>query len=208
MEYADGGDLASKIHDVKEAGETLSEEEIIDIFQQIWDGMKYWHDRKIVHRDIKSQNIFLTSKGEAKIGDFGIAKILEHTQDNLQTLVGTPWYLSPEIIENKGYNLKSDIYSLGVMLYEMWALKHPYKAESIHALALQIVMGKYEPLPTTYSKPLRYLVDNLLSKEPETRMNIDQIIEFLVNIYFNFLEYKNQTTRNKNRNSFRNRRGI
>ena len=90
MEYADGGDLASKIHDVKQAGNTLSEDEIIDIFLQICEGMKYCHDRKIVHRDIKSHNIFLTTKGEAKIGDFGIAKILEHTQDNLQTLVGTP----------------------------------------------------------------------------------------------------------------------
>lgn len=81
--------------------------------------MKYCHDRKILHRDIKSQNIFLTTKEEVKIGDFGISKVLEHTKDNLQTLVGTPCYLSPEIIENKGYNLKSDIYSLGVLLYEM-----------------------------------------------------------------------------------------
>ena len=111
---------------------------------------------KILHRDIKSQNIFLTTKEEAKIGDFGISKVLEHTRDNLNTLVGTPWYLSPEIIENKPYNLKSDIYALGVLLYEMWALKHPYSSkESIHELAMKIVSAKYEPIPEFYSDALK-----------------------------------------------------
>lgn len=180
MEYADGGDLSSKIHEIKDQGLTFSEEQIVNYLSQICDGIKYCHDKKILHRDIKSQNIFLTTKEEVKIGDFGISKMLEHTRDNLQTLVGTPCYLSPEIIENKSYNFKSDVYSLGVLLYEMCALKHPFKADSIHALAMQIVTGKYTPLPATFSLPLRELVDNMLSKDPETRMDINQIVEYIV----------------------------
>jgi NIMA (never in mitosis gene a)-related kinase 1/4/5 len=94
--------------------------------------------------------------------------------------VGTPCYLSPEIIENQCYNIKSDIYALGVLLYEMCALRHPFKGDSIHALALQIVSGKYDPLPPTYSAALRELVYNLLSKQPEKRMSIDEIIVYIV----------------------------
>lgn len=180
MEYADGGDLSSKIKEYKDSNSCFTEQKILDYFCQICQGIKYCHDNKLLHRDIKSQNIFLTSNGEIKIGDFGISKILEHTRDNLNTLIGTPCYLSPEIIENQSYNLKSDIYALGVLLYEMCALKHPYKADSIHALALQIVSGKYEPLPSKYSLALRHLVDNLLSKNPEKRMDINKIIEYIV----------------------------
>ena len=115
-----------------------------------------------------------------KIGDFGISKVLETTKENLQTLVGTPCYLSPEIIENQSYNLKSDIYALGVVLYELCTLRHPFKADSIHALAIQIVSGKYDPIPEVYSSDLSSLVDNLLSKDPSKRMGIDEILDFIV----------------------------
>jgi NIMA (never in mitosis gene a)-related kinase len=79
--------------------------------------MKHVHDRKIIHRDIKGQNIFLTKNNIIKLGDFGIAKILNKTMEKARTVVGTPYYLSPEIIESKPYSFKSDIWSLGVLLY-------------------------------------------------------------------------------------------
>lgn len=180
MEYADGGDLSTKIKNLKKDGQRFEENEIINYFSQICEGMKYCHDKKLLHRDIKSQNIFLTSDGKVKIGDFGISKILESTKENVKTLVGTPWYLSPEIIENQWYNLKSDIYALGVVLYELWTQKHPFKAESIHALAIKIVTGEYEQIPEVYSQDLKYLVDNLLSKDPEQRMTINEIINYIV----------------------------
>ena len=84
--------------------------------------LKHVHDRKIIHRDIKSQNVFLMNDNTIKMGDFGIARVLSSTKEKAKTVVGTPYYLSPEIIENKPYSFKSDIWSLGVLLYELWAL--------------------------------------------------------------------------------------
>ena len=108
----------------------------MNLFTQICLAIKHIHDRKILHRDLKSQNVFLTKQGIVKLGDFGIAKVLQSTVDHAKTIVGTPYYLSPEIIENKPYNFKSDIWSLGVLLYEMCALKPPFGGASLHILAL------------------------------------------------------------------------
>lgn len=119
MEHADGGDLQTKIKKVKEENSYLTEDQVLNYFTQICLAIKHLHDRKILHRDLKSQNIFLTKSGIVKLGDFGIAKVLSHTKENVQTIVGTPYYLSPEIVENKPYNYKSDIWSLGILLYEM-----------------------------------------------------------------------------------------
>lgn len=113
--------------------------------------MKHVHDRKILHRDLKSQNVFLTKKGMVKLGDFGIARVLSNTKSRAKTVVGTPYYLSPEIIESSPYNFKSDIWSLGVLLYEMCALQPPFNAQSLHQLAQKIVSGKFEKLPRQYS---------------------------------------------------------
>lgn len=76
-----------------------------------------------------------------KLGDFGIARVLSKTVEKAKTMVGTPYYLSPEIIESKPYSLKTDIWSLGVILYELCALKPPFNADSLHFLALKIIKG-------------------------------------------------------------------
>ena len=84
--------------------------------------MQYIHDLKILHRDLKTSNMFLTSNGTIKIGDFGISKVLEETAQNAETVVGTPYYLSPEICQNKPYSFKSDVWSIGCILYELCTL--------------------------------------------------------------------------------------
>ena len=93
----------------------------------------------------------MTKTGIIKLGDFGIAKVLNKTVDQAQTVVGTPYYLSPEIITNEPYNFKSDVWSLGVLLYEMCCLKPPFNGANIHMLAMQIVNGNVPPLPGVFS---------------------------------------------------------
>ena len=81
-----------------------TEDQILDWFVQMALAIKHIHDRKILHRDLKTQNIFMTQNGQIKIGDFGIARVLQHTYDCAQTAIGTPYYLSPEICQEKPYN--------------------------------------------------------------------------------------------------------
>jgi NIMA (never in mitosis gene a)-related kinase len=134
MDYADGGDLQSKIKeraknkDASGKPQYWPEDELLNLFTQICLAMKHVHDKKILHRDLKSQNIFLTKRGLVKLGDFGIARVLSNTKSKAKTVVGTPYYLSPEIIKSESYNFKSDIWSLGVLLYEMAALQPPFNA--------------------------------------------------------------------------------
>lgn len=173
-DYADGGDLSSKIKNQK--GKCFSETQILDWFTQISLSIKHIHDKKILHRDLKSQNIFLTANGMVKLGDFGIAKCLETTLQKAMTIVGTPYYLSPEIVQNKPYSFKSDIWSLGVLLYEMTALKMPFDASSLPMLSLKIIKGNYNPLPYTFSKDIRNLVSNLLLVDPNKRPSINEIL--------------------------------
>lgn len=143
-------------------------------------GMKHVHDRKIIHRDLKGANVFLTKKGIVKIGDFGIAKVLSHTIQKARTMVGTPYYLSPEIVQSKPYNVKTDIWSLGVMLYEMCALKPPFDAPSIHLLSMKIVRGVYNPVPSCFSAELRQLIKIMLDVRPEHRPDVNKILSMPV----------------------------
>jgi NIMA (never in mitosis gene a)-related kinase len=98
MDYADGGDLANKIKEAR--GVYFKESLVLDWFTQMALALKHCHDRKIIHRDLKSQNIFMTANNKVLLGDFGIAKVLKHTRERCKTMVGTPYYLSPEIINS------------------------------------------------------------------------------------------------------------
>eukprot|EP01016_Furgasonia_blochmanni_P037671 TRINITY_DN4461_c0_g1_i5.p1 TRINITY_DN4461_c0_g1~~TRINITY_DN4461_c0_g1_i5.p1 ORF type:complete len:639 (-),score=39.67 TRINITY_DN4461_c0_g1_i5:980-2896(-) len=154
-----------------------SESKIVDWFTQICLAMKHVHEKKIIHRDIKSQNIFLTKEGNIKLGDFGIAIILSHTFDKAKTSIGTPYYLSPEIIERRPYSFKSDVWSLGVLLYEMCALKYPFQGESLISLGMRIVQGSYNPIPGHYTKELKDLIARMLNLDPERRPSVTEILE-------------------------------
>lgn len=172
MDFADGGDLQSTIKKQKKLGEP----QILDWFTQICLAIKHIHDKKILHRDLKSGNIFLTTEGKIKLGDFGIAKCLNSTFDKAKTLVGTPYYLSPEIVQDQPYGFKSDIWSLGILLYEMTCLKMPFEANSLPMLSLKIVKGNYTPIPNTVSKELKSLIQKILQVEIKNRPTIHEIL--------------------------------
>jgi serine/threonine protein kinase len=169
--------LYTKIRKYAQKGRYFSEDIILSWFVQICLALKHVHDHKILHRDIKSQNIFLTKGNNVKLGDFGIAKILKNTVDLAKTCIGTPYYLSPEICENKPYNNKSDIWALGCILYEMATLKHAFVAGNMKDLIVKIIRGSYPRLPPRYSNDLRILVQQLLKRNPQERPSINTILK-------------------------------
>ena len=101
-------------------------------------GLQYVHKYKILHRDLKTSNIFLSSNGTVKIGDFGVSKVLEETEANAETVIGTPYYLSPEICKSEPYGYKSDVWSLGCILYELCTLKHAFNSSNLLGLVNKI----------------------------------------------------------------------
>lgn len=105
--------MAYHIKKKKAKGERFSEDQILNWFIQIAIALEYIHGRRVIHRDIKTSNIFLTGNGTVKLGDFGISKVLESTNEAAMTVVGTPYYMSPEVCESKPYTFKSDVWALG-----------------------------------------------------------------------------------------------
>ncbi|NXU75891.1 NEK5 kinase, partial [Oreotrochilus melanogaster] len=190
MEYCDGGDLMQRIN--MQHGVLFDEDQILSWFVQISLGLKHIHDKKILHRDVKAQNIFLSNNGNvAKLGDFGIARQLNSTVEFAHTCVGTPYYLSPEICENQPYNNKTDIWSLGCVLYELCALKRPvtiltvlslllplikFEGNSLHQLVLKICRGCFHPVSPNYSYDLRILISQLFKVSPRDRPSINSIL--------------------------------
>ena len=160
----------------KQRGKYLHEDLILFIFLQLCLAVNYIHGRHILHRDIKTQNIFITRGFVVKLGDFGIARILDGTSEFAKTCIGTPYYLSPEICENKPYNNKSDLWAMGCVLYEMSTLKHAFKAGSMKNLVLKIIRGSYPPINSRYSYDLRNLVTALLRRNPKERPSLDSIL--------------------------------
>lgn len=160
-----------------QAGKLLDENYVLDIFVQLALAIKHVHDRKIIHRDIKTENIFLSSqKRVVKLGDFGIAKVLENTLQQARTSIGTPYYLSPEICQGKLYNFKSDIWSLGVVLYELCALRCPFAGANMKGLMLCISKGSYVPIPASFSSDMRKLIADMLSLNPKQRPCINDLL--------------------------------
>lgn len=177
MEYADGGDLYSAIQRRKSQAAYFQQEEAISILGQCSNALSYIHARHILHRDLKSPNIFLTKEGTVKIGDFGIAKVLEHTRAMAMTLIGTPTNLPPEVCDSRPYGTKADIWSMGVVFYELLSLETPFQASNLAALVLKIVNGEPKPLsPERCSRQVRSLAFRMLRKDPDQRPSAERIL--------------------------------
>ena len=139
MEFVDDGDLESKINKHIKEKKRFPEQEIWHIFKNIVLGLKALHDKKILHRDLKSANIFMNKKGAVKIGDMNVSKIIK--MGLLYTQTGTPYYASPEVWKDNPYDFKSDIWSLGCLLYEITTLKPPFLGKSMEEVYGKVVKG-------------------------------------------------------------------
>ena len=174
MEYADEGDLFQKITLYKKLHTSFEENDVWKIFIQITKGLHDLHEYNILHRDLKSANVFLFRDGTAKLGDLNVSKISFRGLGCTQT--GTPYYASPEVWKDNPYNLKSDIWSLGCLCYELLMLKTPFRAESMEALYRKVMKGKYPEINKKYSKKFDYVISYMLQLKPENRPNTKQIL--------------------------------
>ena len=177
MEYCDGGDLCEFINKNKSTRILLREELVWNLFLKICIGLATLHKYKILHRDLKTLNIFLTKDLDVKIGDFGVAKIL--TQSGFaKTIIGTPYYLSPELCEEQPYNDKSDVWALGCILYELCTYRHPFNAKCQASLVMKIIQSEPEPIHKYYSFELQKLINLILDKNHLTRPSCHEILSY------------------------------
>lgn len=175
MEYADNRDLYSLIQSRR--GALFTEEEVLRYFSQLCLALSYLHEKNVLHRDIKSQNVFLTKMGIVKLGDFGISTVLRNAQELHQTVCGTPYYFSPEMCLNQPYNNKSDVWALGCILYEIATLRHAFDANNMYSLIRKILKGVYPPISTCYSPSLSNLIASMIKLSPEKRPYTKEILD-------------------------------
>ena len=176
MVFCEMGDMYTKIR--KQKGEYFSEETIFLWIAQLCLALSYVHDKQILHRDIKTQNIFIQNEHTIRIGDFGIAKGYNQNQDLGGSLIGTPLYMAPEVYNSsKKYSFRSDIWSLGCCIFEMCNLKNAFEAKSWNAVFVKVTKGQRAQLNSRYSMDMKNLVDSMLSVNGKNRPTIASILE-------------------------------
>lgn len=179
MEYCPFGDLQSIITKMRGTSESISEDRIWITIGAITRALCDCHNRevKIIHRDIKPANIFIDGKGRVKLGDFGLAKAL--TTDFARSLVGTPLYMSPELVSGRGYDDKSDIWALGCVAYEMATLRPVFRTatHSKEELYYNIKTFEVPRISRTYSNALWSLISSMLEKDPQKRPSASDILQ-------------------------------
>lgn len=171
MEYCAGGDMAQLIKNSKRRKEYIPENLLWKIIAQIVYALHHCHQKKILHRDLKPGNVFLDKNKNVKLGDFGLSRIMGEESVYAYTHVGTPYYMSPEQINDSKYNDRSDIWSLGCVIYEIAALKPPFQAKNHYMLSKMIKSGEIDQLPAEgkYSAELSGLIFSMLQQDPSKR---------------------------------------
>ncbi|XP_053686919.1 serine/threonine-protein kinase Nek8 [Sabethes cyaneus] len=189
MEFADGGTLSQVLIE-KSHGERLPERFILNILEQITSAINYMHSQNILHRDLKTANVFLNKRGIVKIGDFGISKIM-NTKLHAQTVLGTPYYFSPEMCEGKQYDEKSDIWALGCILGEMCCFKKTFSASNLSELVSKIMTARYAPLPVGYSDALKHVLNLMLQIDPHNRPSASEVLQHWIPLVYRSLGKNN-----------------
>ena len=174
MEYADDGDISLKIKNNLKRKLIFEENTIWNWIIQLLEGIQYLHDNQIIHRDLKSANLFLLKNGTLKIGDLNVSTIAKNGLAYTQT--GTPYYAPPEIWKDKPYNYKCDIWSAGCIIYEICTLHPPFRGTNFKELYNNIIKGEYIDIGNNYSNDLKNLLKMMIVINPDKRYNVKQIL--------------------------------
>jgi len=176
MEFAGGGDLHDMIMKQKKNQSFMNEKDVWRYSIQLILGLKTLHDRKILHRDLKCANVFLSKDhSQAKLGDLNVSKVAKN--ELVYTQTGTPYYASPEVWRDEPYDMKSDVWSLGCVIYEICALRPPFRANDMPGLFKKVQRGVYEKIPQQYSSDLATLVALCLQVSVNKRYTCDQLLK-------------------------------
>ncbi|GFR93665.1 serine/threonine-protein kinase Nek8 [Elysia marginata] len=191
IEYADNGTLAQYL---AKQDKPMKEKDILLMFQQIVAAIRHIHSHNVLHRDLKTDNIFLTKEGVVKVGDFGISKMLGSTNIGAQTVLGTPYYISPEMCEGKQYSFKSDIWALGCILYEMACFQKTFEGSNLPAVVNKIMKVQFSPVKGNYSEGLKDLIKDMLKMNPEERPEANHIMYHRLPTLMSKLDKKDSET--------------
>ena len=204
MEYADQGDLFQLITEHKKTKKHFTEEEIWSALIQLLKGLKSLHELNILHRDLKSANVFLFKGGIVKLGDLNVSKVTRKGMGYTQT--GTPYYASPEVWKDKPYDSKSDIWSLGCVIYEMCALNPPFRAQNMEELFKKVIRGYYPDISNRYSKDLSEILKLMIQIEVGARPSCDELLKMpIIKNRSDFFNNKNNIGKEKDENTLSNK---
>lgn len=182
MEWAEKGDLKLIMKKAIEEDVSFPEKRCWEYIYQIASALKHMHEKRIMHRDLKPANIFIDQEGNLKVGDLGLSRQLSSQTFEAFSRVGTPLYMSPEVLQGKGYDWKSDVWSLGCIAYEICMLRSPFRQDdkenlSLYDLFQRITKGQFPPLSEKYSAELRQMIMAMLKLDPDQRFDISQVVD-------------------------------
>eukprot|EP00056_Hartaetosiga_gracilis_P000502 m.38659 g.38659 ORF g.38659 m.38659 type:complete len:439 (+) comp10233_c0_seq3:78-1394(+) len=177
MQYCEGGDLHKRIRKQFKQRRYFHETQVMGWFVQVSLAIQYLHSQNILHRDLKTQNIFLSKRDVVKVGDLGIARVLDSDDDMATTLTGTPYYMSPELFSKIPYNSKSDVWSLGCCMFEVATLRKAFNAKDYDSLAMKVVRGKVCRIPQVFPDEMNSLFHSMLEVEPENRPSVSEMLQ-------------------------------
>lgn len=182
MECCEGGTLEQLIDRQRHEGKPFPEDVLIEWMAELLCALSHIHSKRILHRDLKTSNIFATAKNHLKLGDFGVCTILSNANAKAESMIGTPLYFAPEVCENEAYDERSDVWSLGVVFYEMCTLRRPFEADNLFSLIQRILTQEVAPFNTGLDMAFEAIVRKMLSKDPNDRPTAQELINDHLNV--------------------------
>jgi len=187
MEYAEGGTLAQVIETHRLRREALASMHVVRWVGELGSALEHLHRSRVLHRDLKAANVFLSLDQQVKLGDFGVSRAMSHQTQLLQTVVGTPYYMSPEVMRSSPYAEPADLWAVGVLLYQLLTLMLPFEADNLAALVLAVTSRGADTAPleaSPHPAELCALATNeaLLHPDPQARMTLPALLAALAHV--------------------------